>query len=341
MLSVDILQTLFTLKPGKSYLMKRESNTLEFKQSFHFNSIAEYVKDFVAFANNYGGYIVFGVMDRPHIPIGLNNNHFKDTDEARITEFVNQHFAPGINWVKDIYTWNGNDYGIIYIYESTNKPIISINHGGRNNEIKSGEIYFRYVGRTEKIRHAELSRIIDEKIRLESNRWRELFEKISKIGPQNAAILDTLEGKIEEGNRTILIDDEMIEQLKFIREGQFHEKEGAITLKLIGEVHPVSVVGLKASVLHDNPYIFRAKDVAEHVAKAISQPLRAQPEHLKCWKYYRIRGTYSEGKSQCKSKYCDFLENLRVFMYTQDWIDFLIEELSDPKKYRQIMFDVK
>jgi hypothetical protein len=29
--------------------------------------------------------------------------------------------------------------------------------------------------------------------------WQELYEKIGRIGPQNASILDTLEGKIEEG----------------------------------------------------------------------------------------------------------------------------------------------
>jgi len=335
MSSVDALSTIFSFKPGKPYLKKRESSNVEFKKSFHLASLAEYGKDSAAFANNRGGYIVFGVKDRPHIPVGLKDTRFEDTDEATITEFMNQHFAPAIDWVKDIYTWNGSNYGILYIRESTNKPVIAINDGGRKQEIKSGEIYFRYVGRSEKIRHAELSQIIEERIRHESNRWRELFEKISKIGPQNAAILDMLEGKIEEGNRTILIDDELIEQLKFIREGQFDEKEGAITLKLIGEVHPVSVVGHKADVLHDNPYIFRATDVAEEVAKAINQPFRVSPEHVRCWKHHRIRGTYSEGKSKCNSKYCEYLEKLSTF--TQEWIDFLIKELSGPKKYWHIM----
>jgi len=336
MSSVNALSTIFSFKPGKPYLKKRESSNIEFKKSFSLASLAEYGRDSAAFANNRGGYIIFGVENMPHIPIGLKDTRFVDTDEATITEFMNQHFAPAIDWVKEIYTWNGNNYGILCINESTNKPVIAINDGGRKQEIKSGEIYFRYIGRSEKIRHAELSQIIEERIRHESNRWRELFKRISKIGPQNAAILDTIEGKIEEGNRTILIDDELIEKLKFIREGQFDEKEGAITLKLIGEVHPVSVVGLKAAVVHDNPYIFRATDVVEQVAKAISQPFRVHPEHVRCWQHYRVRGTYSEGKPQCNSKYCDYLENVGIFMYTQEWIDFLIKELSDPKKYQRV-----
>lgn len=210
MSSVDALSTIFSFKPGKPYLKKRESSQLEFKKSFHLADLGEYGKDFAAFANNCGGCIVFGVMDRPHIPVGLKDTRFVETDEAIITEFMNQHFAPAIDWEKDIHPWNDNNYGIIYIHESTNKPVIAINDGGRNQEIRSGEIYFRYIGRSEKIKYAELTQIIEERIKYESNRWRELFEKISKIGPQNTAILDTLEGKIEEGNRTILIDEDVL-----------------------------------------------------------------------------------------------------------------------------------
>ncbi|MHA1973020.1 MAG: AlbA family DNA-binding domain-containing protein, partial [Candidatus Hodarchaeales archaeon] len=296
---IDTLSDIFSLKQGNPYLIKRESNGLEYKKAFHFASLAEYARDFAAFANRSGGYIVFGVQDRPHIPVGLNNSSFADTDEAKITEFVDNHFSPSIEWERETYNWDNKLFGIIYIHEARNKPIIATNSGGKNQEIKSGEIYFRYIARTEKIKYAELTEILEERIRQESNRWRELFEKIAEIGPQNATILDTIEGKIEEGKRTILIDNEIVNKIKFIREGHFTEKEGAVTLKLIGEVHPVSVVGHKADVLHDNPYKYRATDVAEEVAKSISQLFRVQPEHVKCWKYYNIRGTYTEGKAKC------------------------------------------
>ena len=337
MLSASALSEIFSLQQGKPYLKTRESSTIEFKQSFNPAGLAEYVKDFSSFANKRGGYIVFGVKNKPHIPIGLENERFADVDEAIITEFVNQHFTPVIEWEKDIYTWKGKNFGIIYIYESKNKPIIAINDGGRGQEIKSGEIYFRYIGRSEKIRHAELRQIIEERIEYERNRWRELFEKISKIGPQNAAVLDTLEGKIEEGNRVMLIDDKLIQQLKFIREGQFKEKEGAITLKLVGDLLPVSVVRDKGIILHDDPYIFRATNVAKEVEVALGQPFSTSSAHVKCWKYYKARGSYAEGKRKCNSKYCDFKEALETFMYTQEWVDFLIGELSNPKKYEDIV----
>ncbi|MFC2013479.1 hypothetical protein ACFLU8_01125 [Chloroflexota bacterium] len=121
--------------------------------------------------------------------------------------------------------------------------------------------------------------------------------------------MDTVEGKIESGNRSILIDDELVPKLKFIREGEFVEKRGAITLRLIGDVQPISVFGVKEKVSPHDPYTLRPGDVAEQVAKAINNPFRTNPKHVKCWKYYGIRGTYDEGESKCNSKYCDYKKN--------------------------------
>ncbi len=293
-----------------------------------------YAKDFAAFANNSGGYIVFGIQSSPHIPIGLQNNHFETTDEAKIAEYVNGYFSPAIEWTKSIHVWNKKNFGIIHVTELHGKPIIATKNG---QEIKEGEIYYRYTARTEKIHYAELKQIIDVKIKTERDSWHRLFERIAKIGPENAAILDTLAGKIESGNRTILIGDELIPKLKFIREGQFDEKKGAITLRLIGDVSPVDVVGTRAKVVHDDPYIYRAKHVADLVAEAIGKTFRVNPEHVRCWKFYKIREVADEGEVICDPDYCEFKEAFSNFGYTQEWVDFLIRELSDPKRYREVI----
>jgi len=333
------LKNIFTLQPGREYLRSRESNTVEFKATFHRQSLIEYIKDFAAFANKSGGYLIFGIQNRPHIPIGLKNNQFNDIGEENITETANEHFTPAIEWERYVYEWNGKIFGVIYAYESTRKPVIAIKDGGKGQEIKSGEIYYRYKGRTEKVHYAELIQIIEERIEKERKGWHELFKRIAKIGPENAAILDTVEGKIEKGDRAILIDDELISKLKFIREGQFKEKNGAITLKLIGELQPVSVVRGKGEVIHDDPYKLRPRDVVKQVAKAIDKKFRTTPEHTKCWKYYEVRGTYEEGKVKCNLKYCDYKEALNYFMYTQEWVELLIKELSDSDKYNEILYN--
>jgi len=72
---------------------------------------------------------------------------------------------------------------------------------------------------------------------------KEKRQKIDKAGPQNAAILDTETGLIGKNENSILmLDEELIKKIKFIREGSFTEKEGSPTLKLIGDVIPVDKV---------------------------------------------------------------------------------------------------
>jgi hypothetical protein len=67
--------------------------------------------------------------------------------------------------------------------------------------------------------------------------------KIGKAGPNNAAILDTEKSIIEKDDTKILVlDENLANKLKFIKEGEFVEKNGSNTLKLIGDVLPINKV---------------------------------------------------------------------------------------------------
>ena len=70
----------------------------------------------------------------------------------------------------------------------------------------------------------------------------DLFKKIAKIGPENAAVLDMPGGKIEGRKGTLVIDNKLIPKLKFIKEGKLKDK-GWPTLKLVGDVRPVILKG--------------------------------------------------------------------------------------------------
>jgi predicted HTH transcriptional regulator len=59
------------LKLKGNYIFRREGQQLEFKEQFNFGGLAEYFRDFAAFANNRGGYLIFGIKDIPHLPVGL------------------------------------------------------------------------------------------------------------------------------------------------------------------------------------------------------------------------------------------------------------------------------
>lgn len=70
-----------------------------------------------------------------------------------------------------------------------------------------------------------------------------LVSKIAKAGPQNAAILDIDKGELSKNDAQILVvDDALVQGIKWIKEGSFNEKSGAPALKLIGEVQPINTV---------------------------------------------------------------------------------------------------
>lgn len=219
-------------------IISRESSWLEFKESFNWNSKDRYAKSIVAFANNKGGYIVFGIKDQPRDLVGLQSNNFETLDEAKITEYLNTVFSPEIIFEKFIVAINNKNVGIIYTHKSDDKPIICVKNDG---ELKESDIYYRYNARSEKIKYPELKKIFYLVKENEKKIWMEHFEKISKIGPSNAAILDTIDGKIIGRGGTLVIDKKLIPKLKFINQGSFKET-GMPTLRLIGDIKPVSIV---------------------------------------------------------------------------------------------------
>lgn len=242
-LNKDIIAELLRVKEG-GILYHRESQNLEFKESFNFAGLADYYRDFAAFANNSGGYLVFGVKDKPRRElIGLNDSAFDQFDKLD-PELVTGHlldiFSSSITWEHEAFGIDGNKYGAFYIYESRLKPVICKKDEGRDQVLKNGEVYYRYGGRTQKIQSAELESIINKRIEKNNTQWLDLMEKIKSAGPGNAAILDTEKGLIEKDESKILVvDEELVKGMQWIREGEFVEKEGEKTLKLVGEVQPV------------------------------------------------------------------------------------------------------
>lgn len=252
---------IFKLK-STGYLYHREKSDLEFKEQFNFAGLAEYLKDFAAFANNQGGYLIFGIENSPRIPTGMSESSaemFERIDQETISGAINETFSPAIEWEQVEVELFGKKFGMIYVYESKLKPIIAKKDEGRDQLIKNGEIYYRYAGRTQKIEYAELESIIGARIQSANDQWIDLMGKMAKIGPANAAILDTEKGVIEKDKSNVLvIDEELVSKIKFVREGDFSQKKGATTLRLVGDVQPIDQVEvtrvLKENITDAYPY---------------------------------------------------------------------------------------
>ena len=271
---------------SSGYLKSRESNTLEFKESFNKNSTPKYAKTMASFANNRGGYIVFGVKENPREVIGLKNNNFDNLNQEAFTEAINTLFSPSLDWecgsfILEIETAivNVTDetesntvekrIGWLYTEEATCKPVIAqkVDSG---EKISSGDVFYRYRGRSEKIKYAEMNRIIDERTTKEREGLLKLFEVIRKSGTANLGIVNYGNGKLTTPygvdvafDRTLVT--QVLKKAKFIKEGSFNETEGIPVIKVTGNIDLVEEIPV-IELDPDKGYPYIQKDLAENLS---------------------------------------------------------------------------
>lgn len=274
MIIEDYIKELLRTNPNGN-LHHREGQELEFKEQFNLAGLTDYFRDFSAFANNKGGYLIFGVTDTPRKLKGLNENslqQFEKIDPEKITGYLLDIFSGHITWEQITLAIKGKTFGVFRIEQATVKPIIAKKDEGKDQIIKNGEIYFRYGGRTQKIQFSELENIINKRIEHNNFQWLDLMSKIGKAGPNNAAILDTEKSVIEKNNAKILVvDEELAKKLKFIKEGEFVEKKGATTLKLVGDIVPIDKIEVIKKVRENliKEYPLAAMELISEVKKRL------------------------------------------------------------------------
>jgi len=341
MIVENYIKELLRTNPNGS-LHHREGQEIEFKEQFNLAGLDDYFRDFSAFANNKGGYLIFGVTDIPRKLKGLSDaslEQFDKIDPERITGYLLETFSGNIEWEQLIINHESKSFGVFKIYQSINKPIIAKKDEGKGQVIKNGEIYFRYGGRTQKIQFPELENIINKRIEQNNNQWLDLMSKIGKAGPSNAAILDTEKSIIEKDDTKILvIDEKLAQKLKFIKEGEFVKKKGATALKLIGDVIPIDKVEVikrvKENLLKDYP--LTAMQIIDEVKKRITECkqgdiYRAISENdLKNnfdYSAYNFRSKSHEDKFKATGK----LPSGTPSIYKPTTIDYIVQVLKNEK----------
>ncbi|KTG16739.1 hypothetical protein AUR63_01350 [Guyparkeria sp. XI15] len=201
-------------------------------------------------------------------------DQFQKIDPEKISGFLLETFSSEIEWTQASFEINEKVFGVFKIEPSTSKPVIARKDEGKNQAIKNGEIYYRYGGRTQKIQGAELESIIFHRIEQNNRSWLDLMSKIGRMGPQNAAILDTESGLIEKNeNQIMVVDETLASKLKFIKQGEFVEKGGSTALQLVGDVVPVDQVEVVKRVKEHltKNYPLSALELAEKVKSAVPE----------------------------------------------------------------------
>ncbi len=242
-LSPEILSGIFRASPKDiSRIVNREGTTIEFKESYSHGSMAQYFKTMAAFSNNIGGYILFGVGDKPRRLLGLTEkslSQFEGLKVEYLTKNLLDYFSPEIKWDHCTFEFRNLSFGVIYTYPLIRKPCMCKKHYDAQSSkysLKEGDIYYRYGGRSERIHYPELSAIIDESRRNEEQQWINFAKKAARIGVANAVLLDLNSGDLSGNGGTVVLDRDLIQKISFIQEGKFVETNGTPTLRLIGDV---------------------------------------------------------------------------------------------------------
>lgn len=246
-LSLAILTGIFRTSPqDPSRIINREGTTIEFKESYSHGNMAQYFKTMASFANNAGGYILFGVGDKPRRLLGLKDKSLLKFEELKVEEFtkaLSEYFSPEIKWDHCTFEFRDMSFGVIYVYPIIRKPCICKKHYDAQKpkySLKEGDIYYRYGGRSERIHYTELAAIIDESRRNEERQWLEFAKKAARIGVENAALLDLNTGNLSGTGGSVVLDASLLQKVAFIQEGKFVETGGTPTLRLIGDITELS-----------------------------------------------------------------------------------------------------
>lgn len=234
----EMMNEIFKVSPSlPDRLVSRESGWLEFKEGFNWASREDYARVLASFSNASGGCIVFGVGDRPRRLLGLKSDAFERIDPEKVSEYLNGLFSPEIRWEMSLHGFAGKTFGLMYAYESPHKPVMAAKAEG--SKIREADILYRYRGRTERIKYAELRAILDEQRRREQAHWLRHLSSVARIGIENAAVMDVKTGVVKGSGGSFVIDEKLLSKIKFIREGRFDEIFGAPALKVVGDVRLV------------------------------------------------------------------------------------------------------
>lgn len=276
---------------------------MEFKQNFQAgDNLLKYLKTIVGMANNKGGQIVFGIKDSPHIPIGMTNNRFLETDPKDIDKKIREYFSHELAWKTDVHRIGEKSFGILSVDMSDDKPIICKKN--KDNILREGAIYYRYRGETKEIEYPELKKILDTEKEKERLLWIAHINKIALVGPKNVQLLDTYKGEICLGENKVLIDKSIIDKINFIKEGNFTEKEGegVPTLKLIGTVEGIDESAL--AVRPDSLYPLTTADLQKRLQLNQYQ-FQAVAYHLKLKEKDQYHAEIKNGKKVTIHKYAE------------------------------------
>ncbi|WAJ31261.1 ATP-binding protein [Antarcticirhabdus aurantiaca] len=219
---------------GSRFLHAGESDMHECKKGFGFRHSHKWLRAMAALANNRGGYILFGVDDETHEIVGLDNDEFDKADAARFSEAVRSAFDPTPDFTHRSFDVGGKRVGVIHVRPHPGGPVIA--RTTLDGDLREGDIFYRYPGRSQRIKYSDLRAILDRRDAAAREQILPMVERLLALGPKRAMIADLTEGILSDGRVSLHIDEKVLAGIALIKEGEFDEVSGAPALRLVGEV---------------------------------------------------------------------------------------------------------
>ncbi len=241
----DVLAAMFGRDNiGTWRFLHGESDAHECKKAFGLKFAHLWLRAVAALANNRGGYVVFGVHDRDdkkeggidlsYTVVGLTGEAPFSVNPVEITKKLKSTFDPTPRFQVAKIDIDGKSVGVLYVEQHPGRPVIATKADG--DHIKEGDIFFRYPGQSSRIKYSDLRSLLDERDLQARKSVLPMVERLLQLGPSRAMIADLDAGTLGDGQTAIHIDEDLVKKIQFIREGEFEEKSGAPTLRLVGDV---------------------------------------------------------------------------------------------------------
>lgn len=261
------LNELFPYNAETDQVAITETDHIECKKAFGTQFlISNCLKAIAAFSNNKGGYLVFGVVDKTWNVIGIDGEKFQKLDRKNFNQSLLSCLSCAVDFEMRTHTVGTKTIGIMYVHPAKIKPVIAIK--GASNGVGTGHIYFRYQAENRLIGPTELQQIIEERIRtLSETILSKHLSNILQNGIENSAVLNIESGEVDGKAGKFLIDEELLPKLSFVREGEFVEKSGKATLRLIGDMKSTATVVKKELQSKTDKYPFSWRQVTQAVKK--------------------------------------------------------------------------
>ena len=212
--SHDTLAAMFSKDESGAWRFQyKESDRHECKEGFGFKYADKWLRAVAALANNAGGYVLFGVRDKKisngkmtadsYKVIGLKGTDFEHADPADFTKRIKSSFDPTPRVENAVLELDNLKVGILFVHQHASRPVIATKNDG--DQVKEGDIYFRYSGQSARIKYSDLRAILDDRDRHSRQQILPMVSKLLSLGPRDAMVADLANGVLSDEKRSILI----------------------------------------------------------------------------------------------------------------------------------------